>query len=1007
MRIQTRWALAIGALLGVAGPALAQSSTFGDLRGSVSSEEGALPGVSVTVASPALQGTRTTTSGDNGSYLLKYLPPGEYDVTFELQGFQTVKSSVKVSGAQEVVLDQAMRLADVSEEIVVTGTYDTISASGPAATTIAYEETLEKLALNRNIREAVLLTPGVGSTGPGQTTATGASGGQITIAGGQSYENLFLVNGVVVNENLRGQPFDLFIEDAIEETTTSVSGVSAEYGRFAGGVVNTITRSGGNQFSGSLRANLSNDDWISETALSPERADDLNETYEATLGGFLWKDRVWFFGAGRDFEKTSNAQTVVTNQVYPRGDDQQRYEGKLTLSPAEGHRLVGTYQEIDHLELGNRFTANIMDTASQTPRELPQELRAINYTGVLTSNFFVEGQYSEREFAFVGSGSRFTDRIGGTLFVDQVTLFRWHSPTFCGVCTPEERNNENLLAKASYFLTTESAGSHDLVAGYDTFTDVRAANNHQSGSDFRILISGTRVGGDGSTLFPIFNPGGTTISSSTTWIQWNPIFLETQGSDFVTNSYFVNDRWRLNDRWSFNLGVRYDENDGRDQEGKLVAKDSRVSPRLSASFDPRADGNLIFNASYGQYVTAIANNVADATSLGGNPAQLQWFYRGPAINVTGNDVPADAALQMLWDWFDSVGGTDNTAFLRQVIIPGGTTAIRDGSLESPYTEEISLGVTKRLGTRGLVRADLVRREGHDFYAQRADLSTGSVITPTGTRANFTLIENEDDLLERAYDGLHTQFQYRLSERLNVGGSWTWSHARGNWDGETANNATVSSDVAGQGPRSFPEYKDLEWNNPRGDLAIDQRHRVRLYGIWEILSSERHSLNASVLQSYYSGRPYGAVGLVDTRANAGAPAGLVVNPGYAAPPASVVYYFTERDAFETPDITSTDLSLNYSFYLKAAGRDLETFVQTDVFNVFDEDGFINVNQGIQTAVNSSAMQRFNPFTTQPVEGVHWRKPPVAGRPQDTTFGRPANEFDYQTPRTYRLSVGVRF
>jgi hypothetical protein len=983
MKLRTFVLTAVCALL-LALPALSQGIPSGILSGRVTAQDGsALPGVLVTVTSPALQGTRTTTTSENGEYNLPLLPPGEYQVTYELEGFLSPQQAVKLSAAQTTRVDAEMAQASVSEEIVVTGTYETISTSATAATT--YEkEFIEQLPMERNIRETVLLTPGTAASGPGPN----ARNGGISISGQQSSDNLFLVNGVVITENLRGQPFDLFIEDAIEETTTSVSSVSAEYGRFAGGVVNTITKTGGNELHATFRSNFTNQSWESETPLTLQQSDEINTRYEGTLGGWVWKDKIWYFLAGRDFGTETTGQTSRTLQPFPVGRDQQRYEGKLTLSPFAGHRLTASYIKIDELELGN-FFGTVLDTRSVNDRELPQDLLAFNYSGVITENFFIEAQYSERQFTFENSGSKFTDRINGTLLVDAVSGERWWSPTFCGVCRPEERDNENLLAKASWFLTTDSVGSHDISFGYDTFDDVRAADNHQSGSDYRILISNTIV--RGSELFPQLISG-----NNATLIQFNPILQSSLGTSFVTNSYFVNDRWRLNDHFSFNVGLRYDSNDGEDASRQKVAKDSKLSPRLSATWDPKADGNWIFNASYGEYVPAIASTQANGTAQGGNPATIQWFYRGPSINANPNAptlIGAEEALNIIWNWFDSQGGNNNLSNIRLVDIPGATTRI-NGSLDSPHTVEYVLGAAKRLGSKGIFRADYVHREGHDFYVNRTDRSTGNTTTPSGQNANVTFIENEDSKLERLYDGLHTQFQLRPNDRFFIGGNYTWSHTRGNFDGETAANGPVASGIL-----QFPEYKDLAWNNPRGDLSLDQRHRVRLWANYTIFDRGRNNLNVGLLQNYASGVPYGAVGTVDTRFNATANPTGVVNPGYAIPPASVTYFFTNRDAFHTDDITSTDLTLNYGFTFSTFGKEIELYLQPEVINVFDEQSVGFVNQAVQTATNTAGLARFDPFTTKPIEGVHWRRGP--------NFGKPTNDQHFQQPRTFRFSVGFRF
>src|SRR6476619_5205243 len=157
------------------------------------------------------------------------------------------------------------------------------------------------------------------------THPTGPRGGY-SINGSQSYENLFTLNGAVVTENLRGQPFTMYIEDAIQETTLSTAGISAEYGRFEGGVANAITKSGGNIFSGSFRTSLANDKWRTFTpfestqlALNPSLAlktDKVVPTYELTFGGPVVKERLWFFTAARKQSQQSTRTTAGTNIPY-------------------------------------------------------------------------------------------------------------------------------------------------------------------------------------------------------------------------------------------------------------------------------------------------------------------------------------------------------------------------------------------------------------------------------------------------------------------------------------------------------------------------------------------------------------------------------------------------------------------------------------------------------------------------------------------------------------------
>jgi hypothetical protein len=147
----------------------------------------------------------------------------------------------------------------------------------------------------------------------------------------------------------------------------------------------------------------------------------------------------------------------------------------------------------------------------------------------------------------------------------------------------------------------------------------------------------------------------------------------------------------------------------------------------------------------------------------------------------------------------------------------------------------------------------------------------------------------------------------------------------------------------------------------------------------------------------SGLPYAAVGLI----NSGR---YVTNPGYQQAPASVNYYFSERDAFHTDAWYSTDVAVTYGYKLPVGGgRQAELFVKGDVLNVFNQDGLVVprfINTGVLTNLNRPAtLQAFDPFTERPVEGTHWALTPE--------FGTATSRFGYQTPRTFRMSVGVRF
>ena len=1015
MKFARTWLLVAVALLGVAAGAAAQD-TNGTISGHVSDQQGlALPGVTVNASSPNLQGIRTVVTSENGDYVLSALPPGTYTLTFELMGFESHRRTATLAATQNLPIDVQLGAGGINETVNVVGTAPSLLTQTAMVGVDFKQDMISTLPTNRSLDSVLLISPAIHASGPN---------GAYSISGAMSFESAFLVNGVNVNENIRGQALSPYIEDAVQETTVATDGISAEFGHFSGGVVNVITKSGGNTFSGSFRDTLNNDNWrsyVTGTAAHPWTSDcdtcGPNGTpskvnlvvpqYEYTIGGPIMKDHLWFFNAGRFVDQQSSMSTIAPlNIPYVQDLNRKRYEIKLTESVTSSHRIQAAYarENLDVLNTSQSATSS-MDLASLYNASQPTGLFTASYDGVMSPSLVIEARYSRRTLDLGHAGAPSTDRILGTLLLDRARGGRYFAPTFC-VCNNDERDNDDYFAKGTYFKSTKHNGSHSIVFGVDSFNDMRRTDNHQSGSDYR--INGTTSIIVGQTIYPSWNPGPTTV------LQYNPISSASLGTNFRTNGLFFNDSWRMNGKLTLNLGVRWDKNHGVDSAGNLVASDSLTSPRVGVVWDPKGDGKWSVNANISRYVANLSDTIADGSSAAGNPATLQWTYNGPAINPIGtptaNLINSPAAIQMMFNWCapNAQGFCTSTA-PTTAQFPGVSVKIPNG-LTSPNVRAYGAGVSRQFGSRAAIRIDYTYRDYHDFYSQRIDTTTGVAVDQLGNRADLAVVENTD-ALKRRYQGLTVQSTYRVSSRTDVGGNYTLSRLWGNFDGENLGSGPISTDLF-----QYPEYRQASWYAPIGDLSLDQRHRTSLwinYGVPRI-----EGLTLSLLDSFASGLPYGAVGVIDARP--------YVDPAVAAKyvtpqgGSSETYYYTNRDAYRTDGYNRADFAATYNYSIGAGMRKIDLFVQAQVLNVLNEQDlcgcggtvFLNggnvvatrvsgtsQNQSIVTPVSSATMQKFNPFTTQPIQGVNWDT--------TSTFGTPLSRFAYTSPREFRMSFGVRF
>ena len=162
--------------------------------------------------------------------------------------------------------------------------------------------------------------------------------------------------------------------------------------------------------------------------------------------------------------------------------------------------------------------------------------------------------------------------------------------------------------------------------------------------------------------------------------------------------------------------------------------------------------------------------------------------------------------------------------------------------------------------------------------------------PQGASYDLALISNATANATRTYKGLLAQASYRPATRIQLYGSYTLAWTEGNVDGE---DTAVGPTMVMTG--DYPEYRELDWNAPTGPLATDQRHKVRLWGTWELpvpRGAGRFSLG--LVQRFETGLAWSAAGNINPRA-------YVINPGYVTPPTAVPYFLSARGEYRTDTV----------------------------------------------------------------------------------------------------------
>jgi len=301
-------------------PAYPQGTTAARLTGTVLDESGgAVKGASVTLHQPETNRSYQTTSNDSGYYAVPNIPPGTYELTVSFKGFATsIRKGVELTVGQSATIDVTLKIATAAEQVIVSTEAPIIEPSKTEISQVIGTQEINSLPISgRLFTDFALLTPGVATGRTSlQSTITEFEVTRVSFGGMRDLSNLVTVDGADNINTATGSQRSTPSQEAVAEFRVVNSSFGAEYGRALGGIVNIVTKSGTNDFHGSVYDYLQNNATDARSLLQP--APDANvlrqNQFGGTLGGPIHKDKTFIF-ANYEGQRRGESPTYPTTYL--------------------------------------------------------------------------------------------------------------------------------------------------------------------------------------------------------------------------------------------------------------------------------------------------------------------------------------------------------------------------------------------------------------------------------------------------------------------------------------------------------------------------------------------------------------------------------------------------------------------------------------------------------------------------------------------------------------------
>lgn len=300
--------IVVAVLIAGIGVGTLAAQTTGTILGNVRDQTDAvIPGATIYVTQVETGTVRTTVSGNSGNYRLPALAVGTYQIRAEADGFQTeVRSGVTLTIGREAVVNFALQVGNVAEQVTVTGEAPLIETTSASVSGVVDSQQMRDIPLNsRSFLELVPLQTNAVFAEAGASSASKGFGRKISIAGTRYHQNLFLLDGAVLNDisGVAGSAAGTMAGvETVREFQVISNAFDAEHGRHTGGVISAVTKSGTNQFHGSLFEFIRNDNmdaprWEDNAFAGGVKPEFRRNQFGAAVGGPIVQDRTFFFGS--------------------------------------------------------------------------------------------------------------------------------------------------------------------------------------------------------------------------------------------------------------------------------------------------------------------------------------------------------------------------------------------------------------------------------------------------------------------------------------------------------------------------------------------------------------------------------------------------------------------------------------------------------------------------------------------------------------------------------------